>query len=420
MRWHRFKNQFQQGSAARDVAVLTLGTAVAQAISISITPLLTRLYSPSDFGLLAVFLAVVSVAATFITLRYESSILVPKENTESSNIVLLCLILVVGLSIILLVVSLLLPSDLRGRLGVGGLGNYLYLAFLTAAGVAVITVMQNWLNRQKKYQQMAWLRVGQSSVLAIFAIAFGILNVKDGLLFSQIITSICLCFAALYLGRYAANIWVPKQIPVTALAHKKNPKFLLPTALLDVITLQMPILLIAMSLGADEAGQFSMAWRLLMIPAALIGGAMSQVFIQRFSSSIENPRLAKKILKQSWFFLFVIGIIPFILVLTFGETIFVLVLGLDWLVAGSFAAMLAPMAFAMFVSFPTSGAYVILGLQKYSLFFGVAVFIYRPLCIYAGIVMDDLNFGIKVWVILEILQIFIYQMCAWKKIGLTK
>ena len=294
MVWAKITSRFQRGSAARDVATLTVGTAIAQAITIASTPLLTRLYTPSDFGLLAVFLAVASVGATLVTLRYETSILVPKENTESANLVLLSLILGSGLSVVLAVLGALLPMAMQEKVGLGALGNWLPIAFLTAAATSALAVMQGWMNQQKKYQHMAWLRVGQSAALVGLAVFFGFFHSDNGLLIAQICASACFCLAALWIGRSAAHLWQKQQLQATALAHKNAPKYLLPTALLDVITLQMPVLLIAAWFGSDDAGQFSMAWRLLMVPMALIGGAVGQVFMQRFSNALETPALAKK------------------------------------------------------------------------------------------------------------------------------
>ena len=134
----KITSRFRRGSAARDVATLTVGTAIAQVITIAATPLLTRLYTPSDFGLLAVFLAVASVGATLVTLRYETSILVPKENTESANLVLLSLILGGGLSVVLAVLGTLLPMGMQEKVGLGTLGNWLPIAFLTAAATSAL------------------------------------------------------------------------------------------------------------------------------------------------------------------------------------------------------------------------------------------------------------------------------------------
>ena len=412
----KITSRFQQGTAARDVATLTMGTVIAQGITIAFTPLLTRMYSPNDFGLLAVFLAVVSVGATLVTLRYETSILVPKENTESANLVLLSLILGGGLSVVLAVLGALLPMGLQEKLGLGALGNWLPIIFLTAAATSALAVMQGWMNRQKKYLHMALLRVGQSTCVAGLAVFLGLLHTNNGLLIAQICASMCLCLVALWLGRSAAHLWQKQQLQATAHAYKNAPKYLLPTALLDVVTLQMPVVLIAAWFGAGDAGQFSMAWRLLMMPMALIGGAVGQVFMQRFSNALETPAFAKKIIKQSWLFLFFVGLVPFSLILMGGDAIFAMVLGDKWLGSGAIAMTLAPMALAMFVSSPTSGAYVLLGLQRYSLLFGFVTLMYRPLCIFLGKFFNNLTIGLWVWVVLEIITIVTYQYLIWRKI----
>lgn len=416
MIFSKFKSHFQQGSAARDVAALTMGTVIAQGITIAVTPLLTRLYAPSDFGLLAVFLAVVSVGATLVTLRYETSILVPKENGESANLVLLSLILGLGVSVVLGLIGVLLPIGLQEKVGLGALGNWLPIAFLTAGAVSIFAVMQGWMNRQKKYQLMARMRVGQSAGTAGLALFFGFLQVNFGLLIAQIFASFCMCFVALWLGRSAAFLWKQQQLRETAFSHKNAPKYILPTSLLDVVTLQLPVILISAWYGANEAGQFSMAWRLLMIPMALIGGAVGQVFMQRFSNAIGNPLLAKKIIKQSWLILFAMGLIPFFCVFTIGDHIFIAVLGEEWANSGALAKILAPMAFAMFISSPTSGAFIILGIQKYSPFFGLASLIYRPIALLVGYWVGNIYTGIVIWVLCEIVQISTYQVVAWKNI----
>jgi len=415
--WKKIASCFQRGSATRDIATLTVGTTLAQGITIAVTPLLTRLYTPSDFGLLAVFLAVASVSATLITLRYETSILVPNKNVESANLVLLSLILGIGLSLVLAVLGALLPIVWQEKFGLGALGYWISIAFLTAAATSILATMQGWVNRRKQYRHMAWLRVGQSATLASLAVLFGFLNINNGLLIAQITASACLCLVALWFGRSVTRLWQKQQLKATALAHKNAPKYLLPTALLDVITMQMPVLLIAAWFGADDAGQFSMAWRLMMMPMAVIGGAVGQVFMQRFSKALETPVLAKKIIKQSWIFLFAVGFIPFTLIFIGGDAIFMMVLGAKWQDSGVLAMMLAPMALAMFISSPTSYAYVLLGLQKYSLLFGVITFIYRPLCIFLGKYFNSLTLGLWIWVLLEVIVIFIYQYLVWRKLN---
>jgi len=61
----------------KNVLTLMAGTTIAQAIPIAISPILTRLYTPEEFGLFALFLAIVSIFGVVATMRYEMAIVQP-------------------------------------------------------------------------------------------------------------------------------------------------------------------------------------------------------------------------------------------------------------------------------------------------------------------------------------------------------
>lgn len=374
----KITSRFQPGSAARDVATLTFGTVIAQGIAIAVTPLLARLYTPSDFGLLAVFLAVVSVGATLVTLRYETSILLPKVDIESANLVLLSLILGGGLSIVLALLSALLPMALQEKMGLSALGNWIPIAILTAGTASTLAVMQGWMNRQKKYSYMAWLRVGQSAGVAGLSVCLGLLDTSHGLLIAQIIASACLCLIAMWLGRSATHLWQKHQLQATAYAHQNAPKYLLPTALLDVITLQVPVVLIAARFGADDAGQLSMSMKALALPAALIGGAVSQVFFQKISSDIHLgiDAVRHRYIKVSKI-LGALSTLPTITIALYGTEVFSFLLGDQWQKSGQMAEWLIFSTMIYFIFSPTTSIFIILNKQKILLFFGLIQPIYR-------------------------------------------
>ena len=85
-------------SFVKGVSALTTGTALAQLILLLVSPILTRIYSPSDFGDLAIFLSILSVISVFVCGRYELAIVLPKNVEEAIN--------VLGLSFFLTVLRL--------------------------------------------------------------------------------------------------------------------------------------------------------------------------------------------------------------------------------------------------------------------------------------------------------------------------
>ena len=62
---------------ARNVAVVSAGSAMGQGLLIVSAPLLTRLYTPADFGVLAVYVSIVSILVVVASLRYEMAINLP-------------------------------------------------------------------------------------------------------------------------------------------------------------------------------------------------------------------------------------------------------------------------------------------------------------------------------------------------------
>ena len=78
---------------SKNVITLITGTALAQAVPIAITPILTRLYTPEDFGVFAVYMALSSILVVLVTGRYELAIVVPQKDEDAINIVALSVVL---------------------------------------------------------------------------------------------------------------------------------------------------------------------------------------------------------------------------------------------------------------------------------------------------------------------------------------
>ncbi len=418
MNWsNAFTARIRSSAFAKDTAVLSLGTIGAQVLTIAAMPVMSRLYSPADFGLLAIFTAVSSVVATAVTLRYETTILLPKDDAESNSIVLLSLALALSLGFFCGVAAWLLPDKFRSLLGVSELGNWLPMAALAGLASAVLATGSAWLNRQREYVKMAQLRIIQNAVVALAGLGLGYSGTRSGLMHAQVIALAVACaFIGTRLLPMLAN-WNSRSVADAGRKHQAAPKLLLPTALLDVVTTQLPVLLITGWFNSETAGQYSMAWRILGLPMALVGAAIGQVFSQRFSQAWPDQSVSRQLLIRTWTTLTMIGLLPTIVLMAYGEPIFKWVLGDAWGEAGVIAEVIAPMLFVMFVSSPTSTTFLVLGFQKYSLIFGIAVLIYRPLCLLLGKFFGSLYVGLYILVFIEILQISLYQYLAWRRIN---
>jgi O-antigen/teichoic acid export membrane protein len=359
---------------------------------------------------------VASIAATFFTLRYEKCILLPKDETESVTLLLLSVVLIIVLGLITATVLWFLPDHFLASIGLSALGGWFLIAILAGMSIAIVATGTNWLNRQCAYVKMTKIRIMQTAVGAICGVTFGIYGVTEGLITAQIIALLAVAMMAIFGMPALGSYWKKEALLDVAVKHQAAPKYLLPAALFDVVTLQLPIFLIVAWFSTEDAGQFSMAWKIMTLPMALIGGAIGQVFLQRFSQVWPDAQTARKLLFQTWKVLALVGVLPNILVMIFGEQMFTWVLGNTWAEAGRMAAVLAPMLLAILVSSPTSGTFLVLGMQKHSLVFGIASLIYRPACLSVGMVTGDIFHGLLILVIVEIIQISIYQLMVLNKL----
>lgn len=122
-----FLRVLPKGGFARGVSVLAGGTAGAQILLLLAAPLLTRLYTPEDYGLLAVHGSLLAIIGVVASLRYELAIPLPEENQEAANVVVLCLLLLVVTSLLTAVLVFFFADPIASLLGVPKLATYFWL-----------------------------------------------------------------------------------------------------------------------------------------------------------------------------------------------------------------------------------------------------------------------------------------------------
>jgi len=99
------KNEFN-----RNVLTLLTGTTIAQALPIAISPILTRIYTPEDFGVFALFISISAIFAAIVNGKYELAIVVPEKDEDAYNIAALSLLIATGISVVLLLIVIFFHS----------------------------------------------------------------------------------------------------------------------------------------------------------------------------------------------------------------------------------------------------------------------------------------------------------------------
>ncbi len=72
---------------SKNTLTLMIGSALAQVIPIIISPILTRVYTPEEFGIFALYITFISIGASLVTAKYETAILLPKKEENAKYLV---------------------------------------------------------------------------------------------------------------------------------------------------------------------------------------------------------------------------------------------------------------------------------------------------------------------------------------------
>jgi O-antigen/teichoic acid export membrane protein len=364
----------------RNVAILSVGTAFAQAIPLLISPILTRIFTPEDFGVLALYTATVGILAVAASGRYEMAIMLPERQEDADNLVILSILLAMLFSLSCLGIVLVFGDQLAAMAGGGESRAWLYAApagiFLTATYLA----LNFWLNRSRRYWVMSRNRVMQSTSGGVLSILLGLGGVRPvglilGLILGQLVTTATI--AASFLKRrtlYDSFRENRDRCIELARRYRHHPMHLLPSQILTAASVQLPLLAISAVYGVAAAGFFLLAMRSVAIPVSVVATAIGDVYRQEIAVRYRDHGQFRRIFLNVTVSNAILGIVPFSLLFLFAESIFAFVFGSGWEMSGRIAQLLAISAYFQFVFTPVDKGAVVAGATRYILFWCITRF----------------------------------------------
>lgn len=351
---------------SRNVLTLMTGTTIAQAIPIAITPILTRLYTPEDFGVLALFVAISSIVAVIATLRYELAIVQPHSDEDAAALVVLSATIATFISLLSLIIIHALNAELQLWLGNPEVGIWLYLLPVSVFLTGLYQSLNYWHTRKKQFKSIAISKVNQGVGTASVQVGTGLGSIGSagliwGYIVGQLIALIILIKKSLTDDIKQFRGVTYEQIKLNAIRYQKMPKYSTWGALADNLSLQMPVLVISKFYDMAQTGLFSLTFRVLSLPMSLVSSALSQVLFQKISKMHHDSPNQIKAAILKLFFLLLAMMVPFIgFIWLFGEDVFALVFGEPWREAG---AMAATLVLAVAIRFAVSPLSAVLALE---------------------------------------------------------
>ena len=348
-----FKSITLRSDFTKNVLTLMSGTVIAQAIPIAIAPILTRIYTPDDFGVFALFFAILSIFSVVMNLRYENAIMLPKNEDEALFIFIVGFLINTTISLILFVVVLLFNESITELLGDRRIAFYLYFIPLTLFFVGLFNLLTLFNNRQKNYKDIAQATVLKSVVMGVVQVGIGLLKSGAiGLISGQILSAFFAnlrLFKNIYQKEHFKKSFNFKKIVAIAKRYRQFPLFSLPSALINVLANHLTNILISSFFSVATLGFYSLVQRMLGIPSALIGQSIGQVFYEEGVRLKHQKGEITELFNHTLKKLIFIGFPLFFALFWSVKPLFILIFGEKWAVAGEYAQIVIPMFFIRFV-----------------------------------------------------------------------
>ncbi|HEX7762448.1 MAG TPA: oligosaccharide flippase family protein [Cellvibrio sp.] len=376
----------------RSVSVLVTGTAFAQMLMLLALPLLTRLYSPAEFSILAIYISFLGVISIAACLGFDMAVSMPEKDEDAVNILALGIFFACLVSLIVVLVLYLLSEQFFIDNGLGSLLPFLWMLPVGVLLSATYSAIQFYAVREKAFSDISKTRMAQSVVTISTQVGFGSVGITPfGLLFGQMLNG----------GSGAFYLWnrvISKKILLLVslrnmkkmfIEYRRFPQFTAFEMLTNTAGIQIPIIMIASLAAGPEAGFLMLAMRVMQAPMGLIGGAIGQVFLSNAPQEHRNNNLApftgniiNGLLKA--------GVGPIIFAGIVAPPAFSIVFGSEWERAGTLVAWMTPWFVFQFLASPISMAMHVKNLQKLMLLITFSGFLLR-----VGVLLYASKFSIE-------------------------
>lgn len=389
--YNKLKKFLPSNSFGRSVSLLAGGTAAGQLLVVISSPILTRLYTPDDFGLFAVYTSILALLGVIASMRYQVAIPLPESDYEAANLAILSVTIVIGLTLVIFLITGLYGNFVSDLLSTPSLNDYIWLISFGFLTLGIYQIFHYWAVRAKAFQTIAETKITQSfSMVAVQLLGHGIGS--GGLIIGQL-TGHCFGTIRLMLLARQKNFHFFKFVSrkgmiKAAFRYRHFPIYSSWGALLNNSGTQLPPLLLAANFGPSIAGFYMLSQRMLAMPSRLLGRAIGDVFFSETQRAKKNGLLSD-LVESIYKRLSLIGAPPAILLALIAPELFEIVFSEAWREAGVYTQALLPFFLIRFIASPLSSLHLSLEKQSKGFLFYSALFTSQFIGLIIGIVSGE-------------------------------
>lgn len=369
------------------------GTTIAQVIPVMVSPILTRIYTPEDFGVFALFISISMILASIANARYDMSIMLPRRDINSVNLLILGIIISFFFTILFLVIMYVWNDKIPIILNNKEISHWLYYIPIFVFFLSLFNLLNIYNNRIKKYNSIKHATITKAISFASIQLIFGL--IKNGV-FGLIVGSISSTFFSIWI--LAKNISIKrnnginlKKIFFLMKKYRQFPLYSIWSILATNLNIHSISLFITNFFTVNILGFYSLVQRTLELPFVLIGNSIGQIFFQNATKEYEETKMCIKSFKYTLKILLLISIPIFSILYFTIIDLFIFIFGQTWEISGVFAKTMLPFFFMRFIIIPLTFVNIVTKKENISMYLQ---FIFLFITVSSFLIMYKFDFSI--------------------------
>ena len=374
----KFKKFLIRNSSLKNFLSLFISKLGSQILLIISLPVLSRIYSPSDFGALAVFISIISILIVISSAKYELAISLPKKDIIANNLFLVCvIILMINTIIVCISLFYLKTVILTYYYDIIFLKKYFWIIPIGFFLASIFNIFNFFLLRYENYNLLSYINFQQTFInVCCSIIAYKIGGV--GLIFGYLISYFFIFLVLIYkLNFFSLFKQFKLSLAKYALVrYKKFPFYSIWAGLFKNFGEILPTLFIAKLFGIYNAGIYFMAHTLLTKPMSAITFTIYNIFYRSSINNIEQKKLG--LFTENVYLTLVKAVLPifYILVLS-GEYLVIYFLGDQWVESGKLLKIISIWVFFQFTIGSLLTVFFTIEKQNIGLLLQIILFVLR-------------------------------------------
>ena len=411
--------KYLKSESLRNVSTLVSGTVLAQIIPILLTPILSRIYTPQDFGFYGFYLSIISVFAVVASGRFHLALFIANRSSKAVYI------LKTSILVVLIFSSLISVGIIISSIFISRFSFWYYFVGLVVFNATLIEVLNTYANTKGDYKIMSSNMIIRSIIANFIFIILGVLKFGEdglmiGLLLGQILQLIHFYF---YYQKEIRFYKINSRLFRTTVYTYKN--FLIhssSSALLNNLSIQLPTFFLKNYYNIASVGQYFQSYKLLTLPNSFVAKAFGSVFVKKAADRLNKKEEINDIVLSLYKNLVFISFIPFSILAVYGDIIFSVILGEQWAESGVFAQIISPWVYINFIVLPFTYLFEVFQRQKHFSIFNLILLTTRLVSLLVGYYYKDiylsiLLFSISSFIVYSSMLIYLFNLTKVK--GLT-